>query len=74
MYVKDLTLGMKKALENREQTMKVVSEIMKVPVPVLETYLLKENDFARRPMLRPTFRRSRRCSTRTMPRDLSRRN
>jgi NitT/TauT family transport system substrate-binding protein/sulfonate transport system substrate-binding protein len=55
MYVKDLTLGMKKALENREQTMKVVSEIMKVPVPVLETYLLKENDFARRPDASPDF-------------------
>jgi ABC-type nitrate/sulfonate/bicarbonate transport system substrate-binding protein len=27
-YVKDLTLGMKKALANREQTMQVVSEIM----------------------------------------------
>jgi ABC-type nitrate/sulfonate/bicarbonate transport system substrate-binding protein len=55
MYVKDLTLGMKKALENREQTMKVVSEIMKVPVPVLDTYLLKDNDFARRPDASPDF-------------------
>ena len=55
MYVKDVTLGMRKALENRDQTMKVVSEIMKVPVPVLETYLLKQNDFARRPDASPDF-------------------
>ena len=49
LYVKDLTLGMKIALEKRDQTIQVVSEIMKVPPPVLETYLLKDNDFARRP-------------------------
>jgi NitT/TauT family transport system substrate-binding protein/sulfonate transport system substrate-binding protein len=55
MYVKDLTAGMKKALADREGTMKVVSEVMRVPVPVLETYLLKENDFARRPDASPDF-------------------
>ncbi|MBV9077765.1 MAG: ABC transporter substrate-binding protein [Methylobacteriaceae bacterium] len=55
MYVRDLTLGMKKALADREQTMKVVSEVMRVPVPVLETYLLKDNDFARRPDASPDF-------------------
>lgn len=55
MYVRDLTLGMSKALADREQTMKVVSEVMRVPVPVLETYLLKENDFARRPDASPDF-------------------
>ncbi|MDB5511599.1 MAG: putative transporter, substrate binding protein [Enterovirga sp.] len=54
-YVKDLTLGMKKALANRDQTMQVVSEIMKVPVPVLDTYLLKDNDFAREPGAAPNF-------------------
>jgi NitT/TauT family transport system substrate-binding protein/sulfonate transport system substrate-binding protein len=55
MYVKDLTAGMKKALADREGTMKVVSEVMRVPTPVLETYLLKENDFARRPDASPDF-------------------
>ena len=55
MYVRDLTLGMKKALADREQTMKVVSEVMRVPAPVLDTYLLKENDFARRPDASPDF-------------------
>ncbi len=54
-YVKDLTLGMKKALANRDQTMQVVSEIMRVPVPVLDTYLLKDNDFARRADASPDF-------------------
>jgi ABC-type nitrate/sulfonate/bicarbonate transport system substrate-binding protein len=54
-YVKDVTLGMKKALANREETMKVVSEVMKVPAPVLDTYLLKDNDFARRPDASPDF-------------------
>lgn len=55
LYVRDLTLAMKKALANREETVKVVSEVMKVPPPVLETYLLKENDFARRPDASPDF-------------------
>jgi hypothetical protein len=48
-YVADITLGMKKALANREETLKVVNEVMKAPIPVLETYLLKDNDFARGP-------------------------
>jgi ABC-type nitrate/sulfonate/bicarbonate transport system substrate-binding protein len=47
MYVRDLTLGSRKALADRDQTLKVVSEVMKVPVPVLDTYLLKSNDFDR---------------------------
>ena len=55
MYVHDLTLGMKKALANRDETMKVVSEVMRVPVPVLDTYLLKGNDFAREPGAAPNF-------------------
>lgn len=55
MYVRDITLGMKKALANREETMKVVSEVMRVPVPVLDTYLLKGNDFAREPGAAPNF-------------------
>src|SRR6185312_10642807 len=37
-YVRDITSGMKKALANREETLKVVSEVLKAPVPVLETY------------------------------------
>jgi len=54
-YVKDITLGMKKALANREETLKVVSEQLKAPIPVLETYLLKDNDFGRDPGAAPNF-------------------
>ena len=54
-YVSDLTLGMKKALNNRDETLKVVNEVMKAPIPVLETYLLKPNDFARDPGAAPDF-------------------
>jgi ABC-type nitrate/sulfonate/bicarbonate transport system substrate-binding protein len=54
-YVRDITVGMKKALENREETLKVVNEVMKAPIPVLETYLLKDNDFGRDPGAAPNF-------------------
>jgi len=54
-YVKDLTAGLKLALANRDETMKVVSEITKAPVAVLDTYLLKGNDFAREPGGAPNF-------------------
>jgi ABC-type nitrate/sulfonate/bicarbonate transport system substrate-binding protein len=54
-YVRDLTAGMKKALANREETLKVVNEVIKAPIPVLETYLLKPNDFAREPGAAPNF-------------------
>jgi ABC-type nitrate/sulfonate/bicarbonate transport system substrate-binding protein len=54
-YVKDITAGMKMALANRDETMKVVSEVMKAPIPVLDTYLLKSNDFAREPGAAPNF-------------------
>ncbi|MET0969183.1 MAG: ABC transporter substrate-binding protein [Tardiphaga sp.] len=55
MYVEDITRGMKMALANRDETLKVVNEVMKAPIPVLETYLLKENDFARDPGAAPNF-------------------
>jgi NitT/TauT family transport system substrate-binding protein/sulfonate transport system substrate-binding protein len=55
MYAHDLTLGMEKALANRDETLKVVNEVMKAPIPVLETYLLKDNDFARDPGAAPNF-------------------
>jgi ABC-type nitrate/sulfonate/bicarbonate transport system substrate-binding protein len=55
MYVRDLTSGMKKALANRDETLKVVNEIMKAPIPVLDTYLLKDNDFGRDPGAAPNF-------------------
>ena len=51
----DITAGMKKALANREETLKVVSEQLKAPIPVLETYLLKDNDFGRDPGAAPNF-------------------
>jgi ABC-type nitrate/sulfonate/bicarbonate transport system substrate-binding protein len=54
-YVRDITAGMKKALANREETLKVVSEVLKAPVPVLDTYLLKDNDFGRDPGAAPNF-------------------
>jgi NitT/TauT family transport system substrate-binding protein/sulfonate transport system substrate-binding protein len=46
---------MQKALANRDETLKVVNEVMKAPIPVLETYLLKDNDFARDPGAAPNF-------------------
>jgi NitT/TauT family transport system substrate-binding protein/sulfonate transport system substrate-binding protein len=54
-YVHNLTLAMAKALANRDETLKVVNEVMKAPIPVLETYLLKDNDFARDPGAAPNF-------------------
>src|SRR6201747_1549546 len=54
-YVHNLTLAMAKALANRDETLKVVNEVMKAPIPVLETYLLKDNDFGRDPGPAPNF-------------------
>jgi ABC-type nitrate/sulfonate/bicarbonate transport system substrate-binding protein len=54
-YVRDITSGMKKALADRAETLKVVSEQLKAPVPVLESYLLKDNDFGRDPGAAPNF-------------------
>ena len=54
-YVRDITSGMKKALANREETLKVVNEVLKAPIPVLDTYLLKDNDFGRDPGAAPNF-------------------
>src|SRR5438552_18972192 len=54
-YGVDITSGMKQALANREETLKVVSEVLKAPVPVLDTYLLKDNDFGRDPGTAPNF-------------------
>jgi ABC-type nitrate/sulfonate/bicarbonate transport system substrate-binding protein len=54
-YVRDITAGMKKALADRAETLKVVSEQLKAPIPVLETYLLKDNDFGRDPGAAPNF-------------------
>src|SRR5665213_2217936 len=55
MYVRDITSAMKKALANREETLKVVNEVLKAPIPVLDTYLLKDNDFGRDPGAAPNF-------------------
>ncbi len=54
-YVRDLTAGMKKAVANRAETLKVVNEVIKAPVEVLDTFLLKPNDFAREPGAAPNF-------------------
>ena len=48
-YIRDLTHAMNKTLADRSETMKVVNETMKVPVPVLDTFILKSNDFSRPP-------------------------
>lgn len=55
LYVRDLTAAMKMALNNRDETLKVVSEVTRAPVDVLDLYLLKDNDFARTPGARPDF-------------------
>ena len=55
LYVRDLTAGMKKAMANRAETLKIVSEVTKAPVEVLDSYLLKPNDFAREPGAHPNF-------------------
>lgn len=54
-YVKDITAGMGKAMANRAETLKVVSEVTKAPVEVLDTFLLKPNDFAREDGAKPNF-------------------
>src|SRR5262249_13031154 len=54
-YVRDLTAGMKYALADRTETLKVVNEVIKAPIEVLDTYLLKSNDFAREPGAAPNF-------------------
>jgi ABC-type nitrate/sulfonate/bicarbonate transport system substrate-binding protein len=54
-YVRDMTLAMKKAVSNRDETLKVDSEVTKAPVAVLDTFLLKSNDFAREPGAKPNF-------------------
>jgi ABC-type nitrate/sulfonate/bicarbonate transport system substrate-binding protein len=55
MYVKDLTAAMGKALNNREETLKIVSEIFKAPTAVFEPFYFKTNDFARDPGAAPNF-------------------
>ena len=54
-YVRDITTGMAKAVANRAETLKVVSEVTKAPVEVLDTFLLKPNDFARETGAKPNF-------------------
>lgn len=54
-YIRDLTSAMGKVLANRGETLEIVSEVTKAPVPVLDTYLLKANDFARDPGMAPDF-------------------
>ncbi len=54
-YVRDLTAGIGKALADRAETLKVVNEVIKAPLEVLDSYLLKPNDFAREPGAAPNF-------------------
>ena len=55
MYVRDVTAGMTMAVANRDETLKVTSEVIKAPVQVLDTFLHKPNDFAREPGAKPNF-------------------
>jgi ABC-type nitrate/sulfonate/bicarbonate transport system substrate-binding protein len=49
LYVQDLTAGMGKALANRDETLKIVTEIFKAPAAVFEPFYFKAYDFARDP-------------------------
>jgi hypothetical protein len=42
-------------MADRVETLKLVSVVSKAPVQVLESYLLKPNDFAREPGAQPNF-------------------
>jgi ABC-type nitrate/sulfonate/bicarbonate transport system substrate-binding protein len=55
LYVQDLTRGMAKALANRDETLKIVTEIFKAPVAVFEPFYFKQYDFARDPGAAPNF-------------------
>lgn len=46
-YVRDLTTAMDMVLADREQTIEVASSVTNIPVPVLDTYYMTENDFER---------------------------
>src|SRR5260370_7362701 len=48
-YERDITSAMKKALANREETLKVVSQVFKAPIPLLPTHLLIHNHFRHMP-------------------------
>lgn len=54
-YVRDITAALKMATANREESIKVVSEVTRAPAAALEPYLMKSNDFARDPNARPDF-------------------
>jgi ABC-type nitrate/sulfonate/bicarbonate transport system substrate-binding protein len=54
-YVRDLSQGMMLALADRAETLKVVNEVIKAPLAVLDTYLLKSNDFSRENGAAPNF-------------------
>jgi len=55
MYVRDLTSGMRRAIANRAETLRVVNEVTRAPIEVLESYLLRPNDFAREDGARPNW-------------------
>jgi ABC-type nitrate/sulfonate/bicarbonate transport system substrate-binding protein len=55
-YVRDLTLAMNKALADRNESIKITSEVTKLPVPLLETFMMTENDQAREPGAKPDFK------------------
>jgi hypothetical protein len=55
VYDRDITSVMNKALAIRDETLKVFNEVLMAPFPVLDTYLLKDNDFGRDPGAAPNF-------------------
>lgn len=54
-YVRDISTSMRKALADRAETLKVVSEVTKARIDHLDRYLLKDNDFGRDPGAAPNF-------------------
>lgn len=55
LYVRDLTEAMDRALADREETIRVASEVTMTPVEVFETFYLTDQDFARTPGAAPNF-------------------
>ena len=49
------TAAFRQMKADRDESLKVVNEVIKAPIPVLDAYLLKDNDFGRDPKAAPNF-------------------
>lgn len=54
-YVRDLTLAMNKALADRKESVKITSEVTKLPMPLLDSFMMTPKDQAREPGAKPNF-------------------